>query len=98
MGVVVVGLAFAGIALFLAFTAVAILFKVVLRLVLLPFLLLKWIVMGTIMLVVGPVLLVIGLATFLVLGLVLSVPLLPLVALGAIVWLLVRASRRPAVA
>jgi hypothetical protein len=54
--------------------------------------------MGTVMLVVGPVLFLVGLVALLVVGLALAVPLLPFVLLGAIVWLLVRASRHPAVA
>jgi hypothetical protein len=98
MGVVVVGLAFAAVAVLLTFAAVAAFVKIVLKLVLLPLLLLKWLVMGTVMLVVGPVLFLVGLVALLVVGLALAVPLLPFVLLGAIVWLLVRASRHPAVA
>ena len=94
MGILVAGLAFTAVAVlfFLALAGVA------LRLILLPLLLVKWIVMGVVMLVVGPILFLIGLVALVVAGLVLSVPLLPLVALGAIVWLLVRGNRRPAVA
>lgn len=94
MGAVVVlaGLAFTAVAVLLVFAAVAIFFKIVLRLILLPLLLVKFIVMGLVMLVVGPILFVVGLvAVFAV-----AVPLLPFLALGAIVWLLVRGSRRPA--
>ncbi len=100
MGVVVglAGLAFTAVAVLLTFAAVAVFFKIALRLILLPLLLLKWIVMGVVMLVFGPILFVVGLVAVLVVGLALAVPLLPFLALGAILWLLVRASRRPAVA
>jgi len=96
MGAVVVlaGLAFTAVAVLMVFAAVAVLFKIVFRLVLLPLLLLKWILMGVVMLVVGPVLFVVGLVA----AFAMLIPLLPFVALGAIVWLLVRGSRRPAVA
>ena len=96
MGAVVVlaGLAFTAVAVLVLFAAVAVFFKIVFRLVLLPLLLLKWIVMGVVMLVVGPVLFVVGLVA----AFAMMIPLLPFVALGAIVWLLVRGSRRPAVA
>jgi hypothetical protein len=98
MGAVVVlaGLAFAAVAVLFTVTAVAVLFKILLRIVLLPLLLLKFIVMGTVMLVVGPILFVVGLVAALTVGLAVAVPLLPFVALGALVWLLVR--DRPAVA
>jgi hypothetical protein len=96
--VVLAGLAFTAIAVLSVFAAVAVFFKIVLRLILVPLLLIKFIVMGLLMLVVGPLLFVVGLAIALVVGLVLAVPLLPFVAVGAIVWLLVRGSRRPAVA
>ncbi|HEX9366126.1 MAG TPA: hypothetical protein VF921_05830 [Vicinamibacterales bacterium] len=93
MGAVVVlaGLAFTAVAALTVFAAVAVFFKIVFRLVLLPLLLLKWIVMGVVMLVVGPILFIVGLAA----AFALLIPLLPFVALGAIVWLLVRSSRRP---
>jgi hypothetical protein len=92
--VVVLGLAVTAAAVLLTFAAVAVFLKIVVRLVLLPLLLIKWIVMAAVMLVVGPILLLIGLAAVFAL----SIPLLPFLALGALVWLLVRASRRPAVA
>ena len=96
MGAVVVlaGLAFTAVAVLIVLAALAVLFKIVFRLVLLPLLLLKWILMGVVMLVVGPVLFVVGLVA----AFAMLIPLLPFVALGAIVWLLVRGSRRPAVA
>src|SRR5436189_4220753 len=98
MGVFVLGLAFAGAAILVTFVAVAILFKILVRLILLPLLLVKWIVMAVVMLVVGPVLFVAGLVVFLVMGLAVAIPLLPFAAAAALVWLLVRATRRPAVA
>lgn len=100
MGAVVVlaGLAFMAVAVFVTFAAVAIVFKILLRLVLLPLLLIKWIVMGAVMLIVGPILFVAGLAAFLAIGAALLVPLLPFLVLGGIVWLLVRPGRPAAVA
>jgi hypothetical protein len=78
-------------------TAAAVFFKIILRIVLLPLLLLKFLVMGTVMLVVGPILFVIGLVAALAVGLVLAVPMLPLIALGGLLWLLLR-DRRPVAA
>ena len=100
MGAVVVlgGLAFMAAAVFVTFAAVAIVFKILFRLVLLPLLLLKWLVMGVVMLVVGPILFFVGLAAFLAVGVAFLVPLLPFLILGAIVWLLVRSNRPAAVA
>jgi hypothetical protein len=91
---VVVGLAVVGFALVAVFTAFAILFKILLRLVLLPLFLLKWIVMALVMLVVGPVLFVAGVVAVFAL----AIPLLPFVAVAAIIWLLVRSNGRQAVA
>src|SRR5258708_12105267 len=72
--VVLAGLAFTAIAVLSVFAAVAVFFKIVLRLILLPLLLIKFIVMGLLMLVVGPVLFVVGLVVALFVGLVLAVP------------------------
>jgi hypothetical protein len=77
---------------------VAIVFKILFKLVLLPLLLIKWIVMAAVMLIVGPILFVVGLAAFLAVGVALLVPLLPFLVLGGIVWLLVRSNRPAAVA
>jgi len=66
---------------------VGLLFKIVLRIVLLPLLLIKWFVMG-----------IVGVVLFLTFGLLLLLPLLPFAVLGGLIWLLVRATRRPAVA
>jgi hypothetical protein len=98
MGVFVLGLAVAGAALLFTFAAVAILFKILIRVILLPLLLVKWIVMGVVMLVVGPILFVVGLVAFVVTAVAVAIPLLPFAAAAALVWLLVRATRRPAVA
>jgi hypothetical protein len=91
--VVLAGLAFAAVAVIVTFTAIAIFFKVALKLILLPLLLVKWIVMGVAMLVVGPILFLAGIVAVFAM----MIPLLPFLALGAIVWLLVRGTRRPAV-
>jgi len=95
MGAVVVlaGLAFAAVAVLLTFMAVAVLFKIVFKLILLPLLLLKWIVTGIVLLVVGPILFVAGIVAVVAM----VIPLFPFLVLGGIVWLLVRSSR-PAVA
>jgi hypothetical protein len=75
-----------------------ILFKLAVRLLLLPLLLVKWIVMGVVLLIVGPILLVVGVFVFVATGVALAVPLLPLLALAAILWLVfAKANRRPAV-
>ncbi|NUR55707.1 MAG: hypothetical protein HOQ29_14775 [Acidobacteria bacterium] len=72
--------------------------RFVVRLILLPLLLIKWI-LGTIaMLIVGPVLFLVGVVLAIVIGAVLFVPLLPLLIVGGLVWLLVKPARRPAVA
>ena len=83
---------FVGLALF------GVLLRVAFRLVLLPLLLVKWIVMGIVMLIVGPILLVVGAFVLAATGLALAVPLLPLLAVAAILWLVfAKANRRPAV-
>jgi hypothetical protein len=55
-------------------------------------------VMGILMLIVGPILFVVGLLVFGVLAMVFALPLLPLLAVVALVWFLARSNRRPAVA
>ena len=91
---VLAGLAFAAVAVVVTFTAIAIFFKLALKLILLPLLLVKWIVMGVVMLVVGPILFLAGTRRR---SSAMMVPLLPFLVLGGIVWLLVRGTRRPAV-
>jgi len=53
-------------------------------------------VLGVVLLVVAPILALVGAAVFLSAGLVLFVPLLPVLAVIAILWLLLKATRRPA--
>jgi hypothetical protein len=94
-------LVFAGLALaaliFLA-TLVGLVFQVAIRILLLPLFLLKWLITGVVMLVVGPILALVGIVLAVVFGVLVAVPLLPFVALGAIVWLIVKSNRPPAVA
>ena len=92
---VLFGLAFG--AFMLALVTVGLIAKAIFRLVLLPLLLVKWLVMGLVMLVVGPVLFVVGVVVFVALSLVLAVPLLPLLAIAAIVLLILKSTRRPAI-
>jgi|EndMetStandDraft_8_1072994.scaffolds.fasta_scaffold2307221_1 hypothetical protein len=77
---------------------VGLVFQIALRILLFPIFLLKWVITGVVMLIVGPVLALVGIVLTVVFGVLLAVPLLPLIALGAIVWLIVRANRSPAVA
>ena len=80
MGAVVVlaGLVFTAVAVLLTVAAVAIFFKIVLRVILLPLLLIKFVVIGLVMLVVGPILALVGLVAVFAM----MVPLLPLPARG----------------
>ena len=96
--IVLAGLAVAAVAVFVMLALVGLVVRTALRLVLLPLLLIKWVVIGIVMLVVGPILLLIGVAGFIAVALGLALPLLPLIAVAALVWFLVRANRRrPAV-
>jgi len=98
MGLILFPLVMLAAAMFVGLALFGILLKVAVRLLLLPLLLVKWIVMGVVMLIVGPILLVIGVVVFLATGLALAVPLLPLLAVAAILWLVfAKANRRPAV-
>ena len=90
---VLASLAFAAVAVVVTFMAVGIFFKLALKLILLPLLLVKWVVIAVVMMVVGPVLFLAGIVAVFAM----MVPLLPFVVLGGIVWLLVRATRRPVV-
>src|SRR3954471_17627450 len=92
--VALVGLAFAAAAVLVTFTFLALAVRFALKLILLPLLLIKWFVLGVVMLVVGPILFVAGVVGTVVAGLVLALPLMPLLAVAALVWLLVRANRR----
>ena len=80
------------------FTVFALLVKVAIRILLFPLFLFKWIVTGLVMIVVGPILALVGVLLAMVFLVVLAVPLLPFVALAAIVWLLVKSTRPAAVA
>ena len=90
-------LMFAGAALFVVLIAFGVVLKLMLRLVLLPLLLLKWLIGGIVLFVVGPILAIVGLLVLLITGAALSIPLLPFLVLGLLIWLLVRTARRPAV-
>ena len=90
-------LMFAGAALFVVLIAFGVVLKLMLRLVLLPLLLLKWLIGGIVLFVVGPILAIVGLLVLLITGAALSIPLLPFLVLGLLIWLLVRTTRRPAV-
>ncbi|HEY3883986.1 MAG TPA: hypothetical protein VGL62_02170 [Vicinamibacterales bacterium] len=78
------------------FVMAALTLKLAVRLILLPLLLIKWLVGGVVLLIVGPILLVVGVAVCAVLAVVFALPLLPLIVAAGLIWLLVRASRRPA--
>ena len=92
------GLALAAVAMFLVIAVAGAVMHVAVRLILLPLLLLKFVIAGIVMLVVGPLVLVIGVAAFVATALALAIPLLPLLVLAAIAWLIVRANRRPVAA
>jgi len=104
MAVVLVfaGLALAGIVFLLGIVGLAL--RLVFRLIFFPLFLVKWIVGGLLMLVMAPVLAVLAIVFSLVFavftvvfGIVFSIPLLPLLAIGAILWmLLVKSNRSPA--
>ncbi len=97
MAVVLLFGLFAGAAVLFTLALVGVLLGAFVRLLLLPLLLIKWIVTMLVMAVVGPVLAIVGLALALAFGLVIAVPLLPLLVVGTLLWLLVRSTRRPAV-
>jgi hypothetical protein len=96
MGLILLPLLMFGIAAVVGLALFGILLRIAVRLLLLPLLLLKWIVLGVVLLVVAPILALVGAAVFLSAGLVLFVPLLPVLAVIAILWLLLKATRRPA--
>jgi hypothetical protein len=71
--------------------------KLIFRLIFFPLFLLKWIVTGLVMLVVAPVIAIVGIVLSFVFALLVSIPLLPVLFVGALLWmLLVKANRRPA--
>ena len=92
-----------------AVTAAAVLIKLAVWLVLLPFralfailflplLLIKALVSGLFMLVAVPVLAIAGVVAALALAAALLVPALPIVLIAFLVWFVIRATQRPAVA
>ena len=89
---VATGLAFTAVAVLVTLAVFAFVIKFALKLLLLPLLLIKWLVMGVVLLIVGPILFVVGLIAATAVGLVLAVPLLPFLALGALVWIVVRST------
>jgi hypothetical protein len=95
---VAAGLAFTAVAVLVTLTVFAFAIKFVIKLILLPLLLIKWLVMGVVMLIVGPILFVAGLLAAAAVGLALALPLLPFLALGALIWIVVRATRPPVMA
>jgi hypothetical protein len=99
MGALIVlpGLIMLAVLAFVALAIFGILFRLAVRIILLPLLLLKWIVAGVVMLIVGPILFVVAAALMLAAGVAFAVPLLPLFAIAAVIWLIVRSSRRPAI-
>jgi hypothetical protein len=82
---------------FVALAIFGILFRVALRLILLSLLLLKWLVAGIVMLILGPIFLVVAAVLMIAAGLVFAVPLLPLLAVAALIWMVVKSSRRQAI-
>ena len=96
MGLILLPLLMFGIAAVVGLALFGVLLRIAVRLLLLPLLLLKWIVLGIVLLVVAPILALVGAAVFLSAGLVLFVPLLPVLAVIAILWVLLKATRRPA--
>jgi hypothetical protein len=93
---VLAGLAFT--AFVFVFVALALVLKLAFRILFFPLYLLKFLVTAVVMVVVGPVLALVGIVLALVFGVLLSIPLIPLAAVAALVWLLVKSNQRPAVA
>jgi hypothetical protein len=92
--VLLAGLAFIAVLVFFTLAVVGLVIRTAIRVVLLPLLLIKWLIAGIVMLVLGPILLVVGIVAFVAFALAVALPLLPLIALGAVIWLLVKSSRR----
>jgi len=85
---------------------VGLVLNVAFRVLLFPLFLLKWLAMAVVMLVVAPVLALVGVvlavvfsAVAVVFGALLSIPFLPILAVGVVLWaLLVKSNGRPAAA
>ena len=98
MGLIILPFVMIGAAVMIGIALFGVLLRVAVRLLLLPLLIVKWIVLGIVMLIVAPILLIVGAVVFLSAGLAVAVPLLPILAVGAILWFLfVKGSRRQAV-
>ena len=97
MGLILLPLLMFGIAAVVGLALFGILLRIAVRLLLLPLLLLKWIVLGVVLLVVAPILALVGIVVFLSAGFALAIPMLPLLAVGAVLWIVfAKAARRPA--
>lgn len=95
--VVVAALAVIGAILKFLFWLVLLPFRLVVYLLVLPFLLLKFLIGGVLLVVLGPVIVIGAVLAFIAFALALLAPLLPLLALAALIWFIVRVTR-PAVA
>jgi hypothetical protein len=73
-------------------------FRLLFGLLILPLLLVKALAGAVALILMGPILLVTLLAGAVAAAVALLVPLLPLIVVGALIWFLVRASQRPAIA
>lgn len=80
------------------FIAAGLVLKLAVRLILLPLFLIKWLIGGVALLILGPVLILAGLLVLTVLTAAFALPFLPLFLVVGLIWLLVRASRRPVIA
>jgi hypothetical protein len=94
----IIGLVFTAFAILVTLAVVGLVLKFALKLLLLPLLLVKWLVVSVVMLIVSPVLFVAGLIASVAFLIALAIPLLPFVLLAALVWIVVRATRPPVAA
>ena len=97
IAVVALSLVFVKALLWIVLLPVRFVFGVFFGLLMLPFLLLKTVIGGILMVVLGPLMLIALLAGLAALAAALIVPLLPLLFVAFVVWFVVRASQRPAV-
>ena len=88
----------AGALLKLVFWAILLPFKFLLGVLLIPLLLVKAAVAGVALLVIAPLAALLLFGVALVTILALAVPLLPILCLGLLVWVVVRAAARPVMA
>ena len=73
-------------------------FRLLFAILLLPFLLIKAIVGGVLMVIVLPILAIAGIVAAIALAAAVLVPLLPVLFIALAIWFVIRASQRPAVA